>query len=351
MPSPRSSFASDSGNLDLIRAVAVLGVMFGHVYTELHGANLLLAWHFAQLGVIIFFVHTSFVLMLSLERTKLEGKRLFGAFYLRRAFRLYPLSMACVTAVMLLGLDQRFEPRAWTWLEYASNMALTTNLTYSDSMVSGLWTLPIEVQMYVVLPVLFLIGQRHATRWLVAIFALAIPVALIQPHVSGRAEMLGYVPCFLAGVLAWKLSLTSTRRLPGWLWPVGFVATWPVWFLATHAHDMPFRWAYCLGLGLTLPWFSEMPDGWFRRRAHTIAEYSYGIYLTHGAAMVLAFTMLPAPRVVQWLVFAGLAVLLPWLAYRYIERPMIGVGQRVARWVFETRDRETIPVMATAPPP
>ena len=55
------------------------------------------------MGVLMFFVHTSMVLMLSLERTRLSGRALFGAFYLRRAFRLYPFSMACVISAMLVS--------------------------------------------------------------------------------------------------------------------------------------------------------------------------------------------------------------------------------------------------------
>jgi peptidoglycan/LPS O-acetylase OafA/YrhL len=101
------------------------------------------------------------VLMLSLERTNLYGKKLFAAFYLRRFFRLYPLSMFCVTCAMLLHRSPEITNpvRHWKQSEYLSNMALTTNLTYSDNMIGGLWTLPLEVQMYLALPLLFLIGR------------------------------------------------------------------------------------------------------------------------------------------------------------------------------------------------
>ena len=45
---------ADDPNLDLIRAVAVLSVFVGHLIGQS-------AWHLAQMGVIIFFVHTSLV--------------------------------------------------------------------------------------------------------------------------------------------------------------------------------------------------------------------------------------------------------------------------------------------------
>src|SRR5215831_18890133 len=110
-----SSFSSDSSNLDIIRAVAVLSVFFAHLRDMVRGGHVLLGWHFAQMGVLIFFVHTSMVLMLSLERTKLEGKALFGSFYLRRFFRLYPLSIFSVTFAMMLSLSRALNPDYYHW--------------------------------------------------------------------------------------------------------------------------------------------------------------------------------------------------------------------------------------------
>src|ERR1017187_99512 len=98
---PVSSFRSDSGNLDLIRAAAVLSVLFQHVCDYNRLAPPMIRWHVGQLGVITFFVHTSMVLMLSLERAKLQGTALFGSFYLRRFFRLYPLSVFSVVRLLL----------------------------------------------------------------------------------------------------------------------------------------------------------------------------------------------------------------------------------------------------------
>jgi peptidoglycan/LPS O-acetylase OafA/YrhL len=59
--------------------------------------------------------------------------------------------MFCVTAAMLLDRSPNVTSpeRQWRWFEYLSNLCLTTNLTYTDNMVGGLWTLPLEVQMYV----------------------------------------------------------------------------------------------------------------------------------------------------------------------------------------------------------
>ena len=154
------------------------------------------------MGVLIFLMHTSFVLMLSLERSKVTGKSMFADFYLRRLFRLYPLSVICVTIAMVLHAspDLGATGRHWKWTEYLSNLALTTNLTYSDNMVGGLWTLPLEVQMYVALPFLFLIGRARHWSILALLWVAAIPLAILQLNTSARLNVLGYAPCFIAGV-------------------------------------------------------------------------------------------------------------------------------------------------------
>jgi peptidoglycan/LPS O-acetylase OafA/YrhL len=325
---PFSSFHSDSANLDMIRAVAVLSVFFGHLYDIVTGKSTLIDWHFAQMGVLIFFVHTSMVLMLSLERTKLEGTALFGAFYLRRFFRIYPLAIFCVTAAMVLS-----PVRQWRWTEYLSNLCLTTNLTYTDNMVGGLWTLPIEVQMYLTLPFLFVLGRTRSQAILFVVWIASIPIAILQLHTTARLNVVGYAPCFISGVIAWKLSASAPRRLPGWLWPIGFIATWPCFFLATHQNDMYYRWAFCLALGLAIPWFQEIRFRPVRVTAHVVAKYSYGIYLSHIAVIAWSFS-LPVSMAAKWAIFIPLAAISPVAMYRLIEHPLIVVGQKSAKRIF-----------------
>ncbi len=311
-------------------------MFFGHLYVIVTGAESLTSWHFDQMGVLSFFVHTSLVLMLSMERSPANGRDWFLSFYLRRSFRIYPLSMVCVTIAMILHRSPAIsEPVVyWTWPQYFSNLALTTNLLFTPVMVGGLWTLPIEVQMYITLPFLFLAGRKYGLKLLGALWLLAIPVAFAQLRTTRRLDVLGYVPCFIAGAIAWRLSTMAPRRIPGWLWPFAMVSVWPVFFAARHGNDMPFRWAYCLVLGLALPWFQEFSWAPLVRVAHWIAKYSYGIYLSHIALMLWCFN-LPVPRPAQLAVFVPLAVATPVAMFHFIEDPMIRFGQRLAKRLFD----------------
>ena len=97
--------SSESANLDLLRTVAVLCVFGSHLTETIIGKHMELIWHIGRLGVLMFFVHTSLVLMFSMERLPLKGWDLIKSFYVRRAFRIYPLSMLCV---MVYYGSQRF---------------------------------------------------------------------------------------------------------------------------------------------------------------------------------------------------------------------------------------------------
>jgi peptidoglycan/LPS O-acetylase OafA/YrhL len=311
-------------NLDLLRAVAVMCVFCAHLYDAVTNTHSDASWHVGQLGVLMFFVHTSLVLTQSIERRGIGGSRMFGQFYLLRFFRIYPLSIVAVGLAYLVGAG------AWSARDAAANLTLTQNLFYAEDAISVLWSLPLEVQMYLVLPFLFIFLHRRRTVWpVLAIWVLAIPIAIGWPMISGRLSILGYVPCFLGGVIAWKMK--GFEKLPGWSWPGAMGASTLVWMVATREHDMYFRWVFCLILGLTIPWFREIRFVQLRKAAAIIAKYSYGIYLSHKAALGIAFDGLAGAAFgIQFAVFLLFAILLPVAAYHLIEHPMIEVGKRLA---------------------
>ncbi|HSM87748.1 MAG TPA: acyltransferase, partial [Candidatus Limnocylindrales bacterium] len=157
---------ADSANLDYLRTNAVLLVMFFHllIFFGVTQVGPLSIRPMGILGVFLFFVHTSLVLMLSLERQqqKLGNRRLFSAFMVRRIFRVYPLSIVAVGVIFFLRLPLgHLEPGRLMWTSmgargFFSNLLLVQNITDTGSVLGPLWSLPYEMQMYLFLPALFL---------------------------------------------------------------------------------------------------------------------------------------------------------------------------------------------------
>ena len=99
---------TESRNLDLLRSVVVLLVLVDHLFMAAGLADRYpVVYDMGRLGVLMFFVHTSLVLMLSLERSEDRNSGdLFRGFYIRWAFRIYPLSIACVLLACAFGVPQ-----------------------------------------------------------------------------------------------------------------------------------------------------------------------------------------------------------------------------------------------------
>lgn len=332
--------AQQSRNLDLLRALAVCLVFGAHLAVFLtktpdpRDGIPATFWgaqfdDIGRIGVLLFFVHTALVLLLSLERS---GTRLISSFYIRRFFRIYPLSAACI--LIALAVREPFMPAAsFVWPNFRdvlANLLLIQNLTYSKDVISVLWTLPREVQMYVILPFVYLILRRFGSAPLVLVMWCAFFAAV--PY----AQVLSCVPCFFGGVLAYQLGKEKTFRIPAFLWPVALAALvlLHLWFRQKVVDDYRSDYVLCMILGGMAPNFRDLAAPHLTRVCHVVAKYSYGIYLFHYLAIWVAFVKLAfLPAVLQWAALCAFMAAVPWMAFHALEDPMIRFGKRMAeRW-------------------
>ncbi len=313
----------ESANLDLLRSVAVLSVYVHHVWKSAVGNESGFSWRLGQLGVAIFFVHTALVLMWSAERLQGPALNLIKTFYIRRAFRIYPLSIFCVAVTYWLF------PHRWDHFTLGTNLTLTQNLFFRPDMIYVLWSLPLEVQMYLFLPILFLFCRKRPLFWVFLIWIASVGLALLQQATSARLDVFSYTPNFLGGIIAWRLmSKSDTKYLPGWLWIPVIPIVSTVWMISPRDNNMPYRWMFGLVLGLAIPWFREIPFGWLRKPSQIIAKYSYGIYLSHTTVVWFALTVLASySAAVRWGVLIVLSAAVPVVLYHCIEAPMISLGK------------------------
>lgn len=339
----RPDFAA---NLDILRASAVLLVLASHVLSMLNNRHDLRSWNdlflsSGRLGVLLFFVHTSLVLNFSLARLAAfsSGWKLCRTFLVRRIFRLYPLNILCVLLVVVFsipGVPWGSTPILPTWSTILSNITLTSDFFDRPVVLSQMWTLPIEMQMYVAMPFIFmLLGSARNTGIALGLWLIAVVVGWMQIPLARWLSVLDCGPCFLAGTVAYTLSGRYTQKLASFLWIPFLVAMSCVFFSAQRVApegmgNAPLQWAVCLVVGLSIPAFHDSRIAAVNYLANRIARYSYGIYLFHTIAIWFGCVVLSdQPELVQWTVALVALCILSMGSYHLLEKPAIDLGMRL----------------------
>lgn len=322
-----------SGNLDLLRMLAVLCVLLSHV-ARVPGVYWL--GSLGRFGVILFFVHTSYVLMESLERMaqKDSGFALVRRFLVRRAFRIYPLSIFIILVAVLLRVPPMGVGTRATFSagQIVANLALVQNLTYAESIIAPLWSLPLEVQMYLLLPFIFIAVRR----WRIGppiLWSVSLIAASTLPHLNDRLDVFRYAPCFAAGIVAFQWAPQRRPVLPAWCWLVVLLVALCLFGSIDNASlgsKMHRAWFVSLLVAIGFLFTQEVQSPFWRKLAHRMAEISYGIYLSHIVLMYLVLRFISG-RVWQLPIFVISLLITASALHKAIERPGIALGRLLSR--------------------
>ncbi|QWP77556.1 acyltransferase [Lysobacter sp. K5869] len=356
-------------DVDGLRAVAVLPVVIFHAFPELIPGGFV--------GVDIFFVISGFLITGILLRALNKGEFSLLGFYGRRIKRIFPALIAMMLTVFALGwavlLPDEFEQlgkHIAAGAAFVLNLSLfiDTNLYFGaiEAPLVHLWSLGVEEQFYFVWPLLLWATWRLG-RWQVALLA-AISAVSFYLNVSSVHEdplQAFYLPSSrlwelaLGGLLAFatqnKAAHGGHEALPAWVPRAGLFGDnaranlGAVLLLGSFAFlhnkmEFPGWWALAPVFGSVLL-ISAGPDSFISRRVLSqrwmvfVGLISYPLYLWHWPLLSLAHTMdwrdyTPALRVG----LVALSVLLAWLTYRFIERPLRGSPKtfKVAGGLFAT---------------
>jgi peptidoglycan/LPS O-acetylase OafA/YrhL len=167
--------------IDALRGIAVLGVVWHHGYSRLFAGYPLIGdgWY----GVALFFTLSGFVLALPFLR---DGRRMdVAAFYLRRIRRLYPL----FALVSIVGALMCSAP-LWSVAITLSTLHLFSPHLFLPPVNGAFWSLSVEVWLSALLPIILLVGKRIGyTRyvWLRCFF-------------QQRRVLLDHCLCFLLSI-------------------------------------------------------------------------------------------------------------------------------------------------------
>lgn len=153
-------------SLDLLRGAAILMVVASHCATEATGivpGLSAFAADYGQLGVQLFFIVSGYTMMLTFgDRVDATAAR---SFYIRRVFRIVPLFWIAIVFYLLFTRGEGF--RLWAPHGIGARDVLLTflflhgaSVTAFNSVVPGGWSIAVEMQFYLLFPLLLYAFRR-----------------------------------------------------------------------------------------------------------------------------------------------------------------------------------------------
>jgi peptidoglycan/LPS O-acetylase OafA/YrhL len=189
-----------------------------HLSTDLwaDGRVLMLWLSSGPAWVTFFFVHSGFVLTLSLNDRLTLGRT--GRFYLRRIFRLWPMvafSSAASLAYMAVGFAPSSNPVFSPWFRaildpQAGDLGLLRNLALASAGLNWFfWSLQVEAVASVILPFFVYTARYFLPSCLLVIglyfliLCLPIPKQFVDgAHSAIGSPLIAYLLCFMAGSIS-----------------------------------------------------------------------------------------------------------------------------------------------------
>jgi peptidoglycan/LPS O-acetylase OafA/YrhL len=330
---------------DYMRVILAASVLLWHSYLISYGRPAALEFWKTPAGFLLeiilptFFALSGFLVSGSLERSRNLRK-----FLTLRLIRIYPaLCVEVFLSALILGpVVTQFALRDYfTSLEFYKYMLNTIgwihyflpgvflNNPFPAVVNTSLWTVPFELECYIVLPVLVLLGFMRSRIISVAMFvACTFLVIGILVHTGsdgtppGGLEGRVLVLCFLAGTLIYRLRewLPYSGKLA---FVAGALAIVMLRYNASVCFAPVFVAYVTVYLGMANP-----------KRTFVISngDYSYGLYLYAGPVQQTVALMFGAAN--SWTLNVAVAlpvtILFALFSWHFVEKPF----QKVKRYVM-----------------
>jgi peptidoglycan/LPS O-acetylase OafA/YrhL len=342
--------------LDSLRAIAVILVIFSHWFSKNHFIN-----RYSEngiLGVTLFFVLSGFlitgILLKSKEKIATGDSAIsaFKVFYIRRALRIFPVYYVLLFVLLLLNLAD-ISKTFWWHFYYGSNVYYYLKGAFAGNL-SHLWSLSVEEQFYLIWPaVILLIPRGFLTPVFIVGIVAGIGFRLLMindTNVMGRFLMPGSLDSFcIGGLLAfgrentigWYTQYLQSQKL--------FVVVAFILLFVVHMpffRDLPrsvsqsmslFFISIAFGILIDRATFSiEVPilkQVLNNQVLLYIGKISYGIYLYHNFIPYffdLKIEWMPdllVMYVIQFLRFSFL-VILSTFSWYVVEKPFLRIKDR-----------------------
>jgi peptidoglycan/LPS O-acetylase OafA/YrhL len=327
-------------NFDLLRLFAALEVVLLHSFPHLmlpYPAFFKVILNFP--GVAMFFVMSGFLISASLERN--PDLRIY---FKNRAYRIFPALWTCIvlTVIVITLVTQIsfLNLKAIPWF-FAQCVGLIYTPDFLKSFGFGsyngsLWTIPLELQFYVVLPVLYFIISKifQQPRYKTIVIAIVCVVfCFITYYVKMRYDAdnfsfnntpkilrYSFIPniyLFLFGIVLQRLEIYKSDWIhgKGLYWLAGYLL---VSYLIPTSNETYIFKLLCLGV-TTISVAYTAPT--LANRLFKGNDISYGVYIYHGLVLgvFVHLKLFNNPMYIVLLVL--ITIILATLSWLFIEKP------------------------------
>jgi peptidoglycan/LPS O-acetylase OafA/YrhL len=360
---------SESATIVYLRGLAAFGVVLYHVREDLWvGWNALrgsssasafdkaVAWlsiptPFLGSGVILFFLLSGFCISLPYVGNNARKLNL-EEYAIRRFFRIYPpyLIAIIVTLIIEFILLKLYALPVAPYTSYLANVFMVQNYTTGALTSNGaLWTLPVELELYIAFPVVFYLLKNWGNKILIIITGIVSLIAL-SLFISGQfwlgSDFAMYWVVWCAGVLLAKAYANGTLSKPsGWLLitavaAIGIAVVLQVRGVPSPYLELLFGYFYLmlLWLGITTEyrWNKHIPAG-VVKAMNVLGTCSFSLYLIHKPFFRLigiVWTNYFGGKPVNFLIPVGFSILMVFIAwgfYLLIEAPTHALAKKLSR--------------------
>ena len=359
--------------LDALRFFAFLCVFIFHRmdYVETDPVrNLWLArlGNIGPFGVPVFFLLSAFLITeLLLRERERTGRIHIQAFYMRRILRIWPLYFLVFFGLAFLnhfvpgtGTD---DPAGLAGLHVFTGNWYILRHGWIAGSVDPLWSISVEEQFYIVIPVLAAFAGRKAVvvvSWiLLAIAFVTVVLYALDPTPGDKGEWTNsfvQFQFFSAGTLLAILLKGRLVRLSIPLRLVGFLLAFCCWFTALIRFDVKSWDPHPTPEGALIGWLLVLagtilfflctlgtPARFVPNWLAYLGRISYGLYLFHSLMFFMVFKMamphlaaafrgLHVPGVVRdgagTIAVMASSICIAHLSYQYFERPFLRLKQK-----------------------
>lgn len=359
----RETDVSRMDRLDVLRGIAVAGVVLVHSGSVFAGGGgstdlenfsvnaIMTIFAAGRFGVEVFFLLSGFLIASIYGGSGFSIKK----FTLARFFRIWPLwAIFSVIWLLLLGLRTSDHNSSSLVSAFVLSLGflLWTSPEYFDSFIGGAWSIQIEVLAYG----LFALLHRFRFETLVGIAVLvnvigvvSVAGSLADPGLLSSVRRLSFQTGFNFFLLGWLIaaasrSFSGVQESLNWL-RVGsrpyLLAMWIPSFLFTPAiYGNPIEAFGFVSLAVILAFTVQ---GISKRVLEWLGIHSYFIFFAHFVALWVIDLLIPSDlfnsvsgfsvvlvTAFSWLGLLGALSPLAWLSMRYIEKPLIRFGKKLA---------------------